>query len=634
MSREEPLVSVIIPAFNQQAWLQQCLRSILAQPVADLEVLVVDDGSTDGTAAIARAVARQDGRVRLLQQANAGAGAARNHGLRHAQGRYVHFVDADDWLEPDAYAHWQQAVQRYPQADVLLTNFNEADVTTGEVKQIAAYAVADGESASGSFDDFHAVLLQGPVMPWNRWLRRSFVQGLGAQFDEIAFANDRAFHFRTVARARQVVLLGAASVNYRVGNPQSLASQAGLPRLRATLHSIRSIMEATGHLPPSMQRMVFSKCMQDVLGLFVYAPPPDQPAMARALVTGLQAAQVQFALFSSDVLSGFEEEQWWGQWQVVQWLAAYEPAALKTDSVQNIPLVFAVNAAYVPFLAVALQSVNDTLAPGWRCTVFVLHLGLPTDTVAWLQQGLGLGHLSIQCIHLGGACRDLELNSRAHYSPEIYLRLWIPELFSWFDKLLYLDADVIVQRSLHELFLVDASNCDVAGVLDPNNAGHKAYVEQQLGVAAAAYINSGVLLLNTVNCRKHSFRLRCFDVLQSHPQLNCPDQDMINVACQGRIALLDPGWNYLWNYGFARRRQPPDGTAWFTQVFAESRSKKYIVHFSSAIKPWDHMHDEDADIFWAVARRSAAYCKVLRQSGLRKTAELLAQLRAAQRELH
>lgn len=629
MSKKEPLVSVIVPAFNQQIWLQQCLHSVLAQPIADLEVLVVDDGSTDGTAEIVRAMAHQDDRVRLLQQANAGAGAARNHGLRHAQGRYVHFVDADDWLQPDAYAQWQQAAQRYPQADVLLTNFNEVDVATGEVRLVAAYAAAEGESVAGSFEDFHDVLLQGPVMPWNRWLRRSFVQGLGAQFDEIAFANDRAFHFRTVVHAQHVVLLGAASVNYRVGNSQSLAGQIGLPRLQASLHAFQSITNATAHLPVPMQRMVFSKCMEDALSLYARATPEQQLKMAHVLVQALQADWVVFSPFATEesAVALLEAAPWWGQWQVVQWVAATVNTPAED---QNIPLVFAVNAAYAPYMAVALQSVSDTLAPGWRCTVFVLHLGLPAATVQWLQHGLDLPNVTLQCIHLGGACSAAQaLQTRAHYSPEMYLRLWIPELLSVYPKLIYLDADVVVCRSLHYLYAVDVSPWDLAGVLDPNNQGHKAYVEQQLQVAAEQYVNSGVLIFNTANCRAHQFRSRCFAVLAAHDKLNCPDQDMINVACQGRIGLLDHGWNYLWNYGFASKRQPPDGPAWFADALDEARSKKYIVHFSSAIKPWDHMHDEDADIFWAAAKRSAAYSWVLRQACLRKSAVLLTQLRTA-----
>jgi CDP-glycerol glycerophosphotransferase len=115
-----PLLTVVIPVFNQETYLRKCLDSVLCQAFQDLEILVVDDGSTDATAAIAQEVARQDGRVRVLQQPNAGAGAARNHGLRHARGQFVHFVDADDWLVPGAYSRLQQALHRFPQADMLV----------------------------------------------------------------------------------------------------------------------------------------------------------------------------------------------------------------------------------------------------------------------------------------------------------------------------------------------------------------------------------------------------------------------------------------------------------------------------------------------------------------------------------
>ena len=97
-----PLLSVVVPAFNQERWIGRCLQSLQAQAMGDFEVWVVDDGSSDGTAELVKAVARQDARFKLLVQKNAGAGAARNFGLRHAQGQYLHFLDSDDWLEPDA----------------------------------------------------------------------------------------------------------------------------------------------------------------------------------------------------------------------------------------------------------------------------------------------------------------------------------------------------------------------------------------------------------------------------------------------------------------------------------------------------------------------------------------------------
>jgi glycosyltransferase EpsJ len=98
-----PYLSVIVPAYNSEATLERCIRSVLDQSFVDLELLAVDDGSTDSTPALLRQLAEEDGRVRVFTQPNGGVSAARNLGLSHAQGTYVAFLDADDWLDLHAY---------------------------------------------------------------------------------------------------------------------------------------------------------------------------------------------------------------------------------------------------------------------------------------------------------------------------------------------------------------------------------------------------------------------------------------------------------------------------------------------------------------------------------------------------
>lgn len=95
------LISVIIPAYNVEGYLPRCLDSVLAQTHRELEVIVINDGSTDGTAAIADAYALRDSRVRVIHQANAGLATVRNRGIELARGSYVSFVDGDDEIEPD-----------------------------------------------------------------------------------------------------------------------------------------------------------------------------------------------------------------------------------------------------------------------------------------------------------------------------------------------------------------------------------------------------------------------------------------------------------------------------------------------------------------------------------------------------
>ena len=94
-------ISVIIPVYNIQQHLRECLDSVLGQSYPHLQVICVDDGSTDESPAILAQYAQKDNRVQVIRQQNAGPGAARNTGLEAATGEYVIFLDSDDWFEPD-----------------------------------------------------------------------------------------------------------------------------------------------------------------------------------------------------------------------------------------------------------------------------------------------------------------------------------------------------------------------------------------------------------------------------------------------------------------------------------------------------------------------------------------------------
>ena len=94
-------VSVIIPVYNTEKNLEQCVRSVMGQTLSTIEIICVDDGSTDGSKAILERLAGEDARITVIAQENAGAGAARNRGMDRAKGRYLSFLDADDFFEPD-----------------------------------------------------------------------------------------------------------------------------------------------------------------------------------------------------------------------------------------------------------------------------------------------------------------------------------------------------------------------------------------------------------------------------------------------------------------------------------------------------------------------------------------------------
>lgn len=104
------MISIIVPIYNAADYLEQCIRSLVQQTESDLQIILVDDGSTDRSRPILETFAKQDERIILLQQPHAGQSAARNRGLQHATGEYIAFVDADDSLEPDWCEQHLQAI--------------------------------------------------------------------------------------------------------------------------------------------------------------------------------------------------------------------------------------------------------------------------------------------------------------------------------------------------------------------------------------------------------------------------------------------------------------------------------------------------------------------------------------------
>lgn len=173
-----PLVSVIIPAFNAQAFLRATLESVLAQTYRDLEIIVVDDGSTDDTAALASAFANDDARIRVITKVNGGVSSARNAGIAAARGDYFAFLDADDLWHPEKIA---------AQMDILLPGGRERYVAAFSLHmRIDAAGRTAGKSRSWPFDEFSlpAHIVLRPVGNGSSLIVRRDVAICAGGFDE------------------------------------------------------------------------------------------------------------------------------------------------------------------------------------------------------------------------------------------------------------------------------------------------------------------------------------------------------------------------------------------------------------------------------------------------------------------
>lgn len=127
-------VSVIIPVYNSAPFLEQCITALINQNEKRLEFIFVDDASTDHSVEIIKQYQLQDDRIRLITQPHSNAGVARNTGLAHARGEYIHFHDSDDFVEPDIYSEWFDFA-RMTQADVCKCFFYRWNMQSGVTEE-------------------------------------------------------------------------------------------------------------------------------------------------------------------------------------------------------------------------------------------------------------------------------------------------------------------------------------------------------------------------------------------------------------------------------------------------------------------------------------------------------------------
>ena len=243
---DTPLVSVIVPAYNGERHIRQCVESVLAQTLADFELICVNDGSTDGTGSLLDDMAARDDRMRVIHQENKGEGAARNAGLDVARGRYLAFFDADDFTEPQLL---EKAVRRAEEtgADVVAYRVDSYNDETGETLPMPWSLDADAfpaDRVSSPGDNPDKLFYAFQNWTWNKLFRSSFVQASGLRFHEVQRSADLYFVCCALAQADRVATVDEVLYHYRVNNPNSnIATNE-----RAPLDFYRSFVAVKQHL--------------------------------------------------------------------------------------------------------------------------------------------------------------------------------------------------------------------------------------------------------------------------------------------------------------------------------------------------------------------------------------------------
>lgn len=225
-------VSVIIPVYNAEMYLCQCLDSLLNQTLRDIEIICVDDGSTDGSLEMLYRYEAQDARVKVLRQKNQYAGVARNNGMAVARGEYYIFLDADDFFEPELLELMYKKGCEL-EADLILCDADRFNVGSGKFETMSWFLSKDyiKEQPLNRNRIPTKIFQLNSLEPWNKMVSARFVAKHSLRFQHLPRANDVYFSMLSLALAERIAAVDKVLVHYRVGMSTNLQAKNHLSPL-------------------------------------------------------------------------------------------------------------------------------------------------------------------------------------------------------------------------------------------------------------------------------------------------------------------------------------------------------------------------------------------------------------------
>ena len=205
--QQSPKVSIIIPVYNTEKYIEKCLNSLVNQTLKDIEIIIINDGSTDNSMITVRSFASKDSRIKILNQLNQKQGAARNNGMKIAQGEYIGFVDSDDWVDLDYFEKLYNTARQYDSDIALATN-----VRIGGGKTKKRLNIERVEFVTSLQDKIDIGKQPNNPCQTNKIYRTSLLKKHNILFPERVYCEDKLFTMQAVYYANGIVTV--PNINY------------------------------------------------------------------------------------------------------------------------------------------------------------------------------------------------------------------------------------------------------------------------------------------------------------------------------------------------------------------------------------------------------------------------------------
>lgn len=218
------LISVVIPVYNVEKYLPQCLDSVVNQTYKDLEIICVNDASTDSSLKILEEYAQKDSRIKIISNPeNLGLGLARNEGLKIATGKYIHCLDSDDWLELNAYETISKTLNYNPNLDVIHFKYRVYNTNNNNTTEIPVARKDLGLfMRSYNFENNPEIINLYTTSAWTKVIRREFILDNNLFYNNYRCLEDIEYSLELILRAKNILFLAQVLINYRENRDGSL----------------------------------------------------------------------------------------------------------------------------------------------------------------------------------------------------------------------------------------------------------------------------------------------------------------------------------------------------------------------------------------------------------------------------
>ena len=263
----------------------------------------------------------------------------------------------------------------------------------------------------------------------------------------------------------------------------------------------------------------------------------------------------------------------------------------------EIPIFFSTDDNYIPFLDVALSSLLENASADYRYRIIILNTGLQAENTAKVMSRQR-EDVTIEFVDISNALTNIKAHFKNvyHFSVVTYYRLFIASLFPQYEKILYLDCDIVVLGDIAKLYNTELGNNILAAAPEQfvqNTPQFRNYARVALGVDPDGYVNAGVLVMNLKAYRENHIEEQFIKLITAYDfDLLDPDQAYLNYLCRGKIMMLPHGWN----------KEP---------MPLACQGEKNIVHYALYKKPWQYEDTPDGQYFWQYAERSPFYPQIL-----------------------